>query len=156
MGTGIFHEFFIAIHILPTFSVLELVLLPLHVLLVLPFPEELVDDEEEGDDNYGGWVEGQGYQEVVTLLPVEDEALYIFDFEGFDEEEDGWGDLQEDQDIHEFYVWRLRNRAVYSWQEGNKSEHQHCYSGQPRTEALFLEENCKSNQPQNPNRYEHS
>lgn len=89
MGAGIFHELFIAVHVLPAFSVLELVLLPLHILLVVPFPEELVDDEEEGDDTDCGGIEGQGYQEVVALLPVEDEPLYVFDFEGFDKEKDG-------------------------------------------------------------------
>lgn len=58
VGAYIFHKLLIAIHVLPAFPVLELILFSLDVLLVLPFPEDFVDDEEEGDDNDCGGVEG--------------------------------------------------------------------------------------------------
>lgn len=89
MGSSIFHKLLIAIHVLPSFPVLKLILFPLDVLIVLPFPEDFVDDEEEENDYDGCGVEGKGDQKVVAFLPVEIEVLNIADLEGFDKKKDG-------------------------------------------------------------------
>lgn len=113
------------------------------------FPETLVDDEKQEDDEDGQEIQHQGNDEE-TVFPPYIICCFVFVEKRLDQAQNTRDCFNVDENLDQLYIRGLGNLLVDGWDEGDEGKGQRCDSGDSARETAVLEENQQIYEAQHP------